>query len=494
MAKKRKQSEKQQRMANARCAERKAAAKAERKKQKHKKAVIWIVVCVLIVAIVTGAITWGVKTKPLTHLFSVEKTEHYSLSASELSFYAWQIYQQYLFSASDSSTVPDTDVSLAEQYYDSDTTWEKYFADAAVDYAKRILTLCEAAYTEGFEPETDITAEAQESVSSFDSTTFPKGVEEDDVIHAMELYFTAVEFSAEMENQITLSDADLEGYYEENAQDMQVCSYICFGFAYDDSTDSYSITSETAEEDARDLRHCTTKEAFESWVTDYYKENYSSLEDEDIAEYVDSLYMENTAYIEGDSISEWAFSGDVSVGESTIITEADDDETGTILVCLLLSEPERDESYPVNLRQILFTTDTYGSTEDAQAQAESVLEAWQSGDQTEDSFANYANYYSEDTSTDGGLYENVSGSEMLSDWKNWFFDDSRQTGDVTILESSYGVCIVYYVSLEETPMWEITASEALAEEYYNDQYEVYQEQADIEVSSFFQKLIKVSNA
>lgn len=83
---------------------------------------------------------------------------------------------------------------------------------------------------------------------------------------------------------------------------------------------------------------------------------------------------------------------------------------------------------------------------------------------------------------------------MLSDWKNWFFDDSRQTGDVTILESSYGVCIVYYVSLEETPMWEITASEALTEEYYNDQYEVYQEQADIEVSSFFQKLIKVSNA
>ncbi len=421
------------------------------------------------------------------HLFTVEKTEHYSLNAAEVSFYSWQIYQQYISSASDSTAVPDTDTPLSEQEYSSDMTWEEFFADAGCSYAQQILTFCEAAYIEGFEPEADITEEAQSGYSSFDASTFPKGVEEADVIHALELYFIAVEFNEYMETQITLTDEELEDYYNDNPQSMQLCSYICFGFSFDDSDDSY-ITSDTVEEEARDLRRCTTKEEFENWVTDYYKENYTTMTDEDIAEYVDSLYSENVSYIEGDSISEWAFSGDVKVGETTVITDEDE---GTMLVCLLLEEPKRDDTYPVDLRQILFTTDTYGSEEDALSAAESVLEQWESEEQTEDTFATYANYYSEDTSTDGGLYTAVSQGEMLSNWKEWFFADEREAGDVTILESSYGVCIVYYVGLEDTSSWKLTATDALTDEKYDAQYAAYEEQADVNQNDLFAKLVRV---
>ena len=489
MAKKKKQSEKQQRMAEERHAQRKIAAKKERKKRRRKKIMLSVVCFAAAAAIIAGISIWAIKTSPQMHLLHVEKTDHYSLNAAEVSFYSWQIYQQYISTATDSSAVPNTNTPLSEQDYDEETTWEDFFVDAGCDYAQRILMLCEAAYMDGYEPDEDITEEAENSYLSFDTSSFPDGVKKDDAVHAMELYFLAVSFSEYIEDQVVVTDEDLEAYYTENAQSMQTCSYICFGFSFDDSDDSY-MTSDTVEEEARELRRCTTKSEFEEWVTDYYKETYTSLSDEDIAEYIASLYSENVSYIDGDSISEWAFSGDIKAGESTIIT---DEDAGTMIVCLLLSEPVRDETYPVNLRQILFTTDTYGSEEDAMSAAESVLEQWESGEQTEDNFAAYADYYSEDTSADGGLYSAVSGGQMLSSWKEWFFDESRQAGDVTILESSYGVCIVYYVGLEETPSWELTASEAITEEKYNTLYDTYTAQVEVKQTDMFTNLVRVIN-
>lgn len=487
-----KQSEKQRLMAEKRKEEKRKIARAERKKQRIKKVIRIVVICVLIVAVVVGAIVVAYKTHPLMHWFTVEETEHYTLNGAEISFYAWQIYQNYMDSASDSTTVPDTDVELSEQMYDDDMTWEEYFVESACSYAQTILALCEGAYENDFEPDYDVTEEAEYSVSTFDTSTFPTGVEDDDAITAMEYYFIALEYSEYMEEEITVSEEDLDTYCEENSEELQVCSYICFGFSYDDSDDGI-VSSESVEEDAQELRHCATREAFEEWVTEYCEENYDSFTDEYIEEYVESLYTENAGYIEGDSVSEWAFSGEVSVGESTIIDEPDDEEEdeGIILVCLLLSEPELDTAYPVEMRQILLTSDTYGSTDDAESEAEEILEQWESGDQTEDTFAEYANYYSEDTSSDGGYYV-VAQGDMSTSWQTWAYDEDRKAGDVAILENSYGVSIVYYIGLDEdTTGWELTATEAVEDEKYTEAYTDCITQADVQTSNFFSNWIKV---
>lgn len=83
----------------------------------------------------------------MTQMIPVEKTEHYSVNAAEVSFYAWQIYNSYINSStgSDSANLPDTEKPLADQNYDNDTTWEAYFTDAAQKYAENVLTYCEAA-------------------------------------------------------------------------------------------------------------------------------------------------------------------------------------------------------------------------------------------------------------------------------------------------------------------------------------------------------------
>lgn len=59
----------------------------------------------------------------MTQMIPVEKTEHYSVNAAEVSFYAWQIYNQLYNSStgSDSANLPDTEKPLADQNYDNDT-------------------------------------------------------------------------------------------------------------------------------------------------------------------------------------------------------------------------------------------------------------------------------------------------------------------------------------------------------------------------------------
>lgn len=480
-----KTSEKQTLMAKQRKEQRQAAAKITKKKKKTKKIIVTTVSCVAAVGIISGISVWAVRTHPLMHLIPVEHTEHYSVNAAELSFYSWQIYQRYMENDSSSTDLPDEDRSLANQNYDDDTTWEEYFTDAAKDYAQNIIILCEAAESENHEPSEDISAAADDAVAEFDIASLPTGVTKDDVKHAMELYLTAWDFSVSLNDSLQFTDDELNAYYEENAKTMQLCNYDSFSIPFNDS-DETATAQEDAETLARDLRRCTTKESFEKWVYDYYKEN-TSLSEEDLQAQIATLYTENATYTEDDVFSEWAFSGETKAGDTTILT---DTENGTITVYLLLSEPARDETYPINIRQVLFTADNYGSSETAHSAAESALEEWGKGEKTEDSFAELANNYSEDTSADGGLYSDVTQSQMLSNWKDWCFDPSRKEGDVTILDSSYGTCIVYYISANEKTAWEATATSALEESTYEEKYADYQEKANVKITDFALRFVK----
>ena len=58
-------------------------------------------------------------------------------------------------------------------------------------------------------------------------------------------------------------------------------------------------------------------------------------------------------------------------------------------------------------------------------------------------------------------------------------DATRKSGDVTILDSSYGSCLVYYVEAAEQAGWEMTATNALQNQRYNELQETYQKEADL---------------
>ena len=129
----------------------------------------------------------------------------------------------------------------------------------------------------------------------------------------------------------------------------------------------------------------------------------------------------------------------------------------------------KDSGIYVDVRHILIMPETTGtdaegnaisSDEDwaaAEAKAQEVLDLWLAGKKTEESFAELAVEHSEDTGSvnNGGLYENVYVGQMVPEFEEWCFDESRKTGDYGIVKTTYGYHIMFFV--EATDIWYHTA-------------------------------------
>lgn len=123
----------------------------------------------------------------------------------------------------------------------------------------------------------------------------------------------------------------------------------------------------------------------------------------------------------------------------------------------------------VDVRHILVkvkggTTDETGNTtyseeewEACKEEAQAILDAWLAGDKTEDSFAALANEKSEDpgSNTNGGLYTQVYQGQMVQNFNDWCFDESRRYGDYGLVETNYGYHVMFYV--DSQPQWKYYA-------------------------------------
>lgn len=106
----------------------------------------------------------------------------------------------------------------------------------------------------------------------------------------------------------------------------------------------------------------------------------------------------------------------------------------------VLLQPEGGEAgedgYPV------YTDEAW---EACRVKVEEIYTKWQEGDKSEDSFAQVAMDYSVDSSAaNGGLYENVFEGQMVEEFENWCFDESRQPGDHGLVKTRYGYHIMFF--------------------------------------------------
>ena len=102
----------------------------------------------------------------------------------------------------------------------------------------------------------------------------------------------------------------------------------------------------------------------------------------------------------------------------------------------------------------------------ARSKAEEILAEWKAGEATEDSFAALANELSADdgSNTNGGLYTKIYKNQMVTEFNDWCFDASRQSGDTGIVygeSSNYkGYHVMYFVG-DDVPYWQVQAENAL---------------------------------
>lgn len=120
---------------------------------------------------------------------------------------------------------------------------------------------------------------------------------------------------------------------------------------------------------------------------------------------------------------------------------------------------EVDDSATRDVRHILLMPDTYGSDDAAKAKAEEVLALYLEGEKTEASFEALGEEYNEDGNN---LYENVTKGQMVTEFEEWLFDESRNEGDTGIVKTDYGYHIMYYVG-EGLPKWRSEAIDSIVD-------------------------------
>ncbi len=114
------------------------------------------------------------------------------------------------------------------------------------------------------------------------------------------------------------------------------------------------------------------------------------------------------------------------------------------------------------------TTYSEEEWETCRQKAQEILDQWKAGEANEDTFAELANEKSEDggSNTNGGLYPNVKAGDMVTEFNDWIFDESRVAGDTDLVKTPFGYHIMYFVKRE--PTWVIYSRNYYLNEIINE--------------------------
>lgn len=450
----------------------------------------------------------------LLHTFNPVTSENFTINGAMMNYFYKTTYYNFVSQMGDylSYFGLDTSIPLKNQdYIDGTQTWHDYFLSSTTEQAKELLVLAEAAKAAGLElTEEDITA-IDESIASLEETAvaygyttaasfisaqYGAGVKVKDIRSAMELSTLAGKYSTKISDEITITEDEINTYFEENRETYTMVDLRQFTFAASEvelaeATDEEKEAIDASlKEKADALAACTSVEEYEAYLTEYMKSTTADgveITEENIASNLAST--EYAGYTSRDTDQgKWAFEEGRKVGDTFIVA---DESTLAYTVYMVERTEYRDETATRNIRHILFLSSQHTDAEGAKAKAEEILAEYEAGEKTEDAFAALANKYSEDTgsNTNGGLYENVYAGDMVEEFDAWLFDDARQVGDVEIVETAdYGAHIMYYVG-EGEPQWKLSVESALTSEKYTAAYEAVAATIEVAQNDFALKLV-----
>lgn len=415
----------------------------------------------------------------------------------------------------------DVTKSLKEQFYNEESgiTWFDVFMDETKRYLQQVLVLCEAAKADGVElSDADLDtvektiqniASAAESVgmdfNDYILAVFGEGITEDMIRDYAKLTALTNKYYLKVYDSYTYTDEDYEKYFEENKTSYQYADFLQYNFSFAATGDTSATEEEqnAAKEKAKayadNLAQCTTAGEFKNFLRDYLSKNPSlisavaaadhELTEQELTDAIEQE-VENTAYRKyayevTSNAGKWIFDLSRKTRDTTVIENAN-----SYTVLMVTKTAYRDETVSKNVRHILFTPASYQSdaaaTEDAASaaalqKANEVYESWKSGDQTEESFAALAKQFSDDTGSkeNGGLYEDVTAGQMVTEFNDWLFDRNRKPGDSGIVKTTYGYHIMYFVG-DGVPAWQLSVDTVMRKTDFAETYEILSQRYPVE--------------
>ena len=108
------------------------------------------------------------------------------------------------------------------------------------------------------------------------------------------------------------------------------------------------------------------------------------------------------------------------------------------------------------------------------------MDKWLEGEANEDTFAQFANQYSQDpgSNTTGGIYTQVQEGQMVEEFDFWLFGEDHKYGDYGLIKTSYGYHIMFFVSTNE--IWEVETENMMISEKIEEKAKEAEETCPIE--------------
>ena len=341
----------------------------------------------------------------------------------------------------------DTQKDLREQEYPGGGTWFDYFADNALSTINSVSAIAKQAKAEGFTAEEEETAALENNYSYIDIYAAAQGYTREQYLQAyygplmttkvfernVRMSALAEAYSAAYEEALVYSDADIQAAYDADPTAYQSADIEFVTFAYTAESD---VTDAQKEEL---LAECKT-------TADTALERLNAGESlEALAEELDGTYYDMPHASKGNSeMLTWAFDDARQSGDRAVIPYS---TNGYYVV--LFHGRTRDDYHPVSVRHILV---------DDEELANSILEQYRAGEQTEEAFGLLAAQYSSDgNASSGGLYQDFPLGQMVAPFESWAYDSARKSGDTDIVQTDYGYHVMYFVGASDTEYWKIAA-------------------------------------
>lgn len=279
-------------------------------------------------------------------------------------------------------------------------------------------------------------------------------------------------FATDTENAITKDQINEKYNSARDSYDIVSLRAYPFAAEYDENAD------DAAKEEARKkakanadafLEGAVNEQSFvELAAKELKKDKDNKDKDADTTTAMKNVYKASITSNISEEVANWAFNADTKAGDSKVFAATEDD----FFVVMLTVAPHKDTTSSGNdVRHILFKfpdaqKDADGNEiaiTDAQKakvreEAEKVLALYLENP-TEENFINLTKEHTEDVDSNGnpnndGLYEGiVASSSYVEGFLDWAIDESRKTGDVEIVETTFGYHIMYYVQ-SQGETWE----------------------------------------
>lgn len=481
-----------------------------RKKTDEKPAKTWLAVLSVILALLlVGGIVYNVCDSNGVFLRSrvSVSSEHYSVNNAMLSYYYHYDYNYFVTRNASYLAYFNLDTSkpLKSQIYDknSGTTWYDYFMNTALNDAKQALYLCEAARANGLTLTEEDYKSIDESIEGlktaakaynvslnrYISSMYGNGVKEKDLRKCFELSTLASKQYDKMMESYSFTEEERQKYCEENKESFFKADYMSYvfkaEFADDASEKDILEAKDNAKKLADELAGKNTKDDFFNYISEYLKsqkkddaeESKDDKKDEEVT--ADKYLTEEHSYGTESELDKWLFEEGRAEGDTKVVSAEDDSKkTYSYTVYLVIKPQYRLEYSLVNVRHILIeagSSATDAEKEAAKAKAEKLLEDFKNGEQTGEAFAKLVKDNSTDTGSveNGGLYENVSKGDMVTEFNDWCFEDGRKVGDTGVVKTTYGYHVMYLEGFGDAK-WSYDAEQALKQDAYEKEYESYQ--------------------